>query len=185
MEGNEFEMVETIINKSEIPSVFDVNKMPDFSNKNEVFKTPTDTIKGFDIDKMPDFDRQNTQDLKDYNSYEGGSYGSLKEKGHGYLSDPPQEVHHMPADSVNNLDTNDGPAIAMDKQDHQQTASYGRSKEAIEYRQQQKELIENGKFEEAMQMDIDDIKSKFGNRYDEAIDQMKEYYNNNIKEINA
>lgn len=36
-----------------------------------------------------------------------------------------------------------------------------------------------------MQMDIDDIKSKFGNRYDEAIDQMKEYYNNNIKEINA
>lgn len=88
----------------------------------------------------------------------------------------------MPADSVNNLDRDDGPAIAMDKQDHQQTASYGSSKEAIEYRQQQKELIEDGKFEEAIQMDIDDIKSKFGDRYDEAIGQMKEYYDNNIKE---
>lgn len=174
-------MIETIVNKTQSPSAFNIDKMPDFSKQNEVFKTP-DSSKNFDIDKMPDFDSKNTEYIKDYNSYEGGSYGSLKEKGHGYLSDPPQEIHHMPADSVNNLDRDDGPAIAMDKQDHQQTASYGSSKEAIEYRQQQKELIEDGKFEEAIQMDIDDIKSKFGDRYDEAIGQMKEYYNNNIKE---
>ena len=36
-------------------------------------------------------------------------------------------------------------------------------------------LIDQGKFKEALQMDIDDIHDKFGDKYDEAISQMLEY----------
>lgn len=107
----------------------------------------------------------------------GGSYKELKDAGHGYNRNPPEEVHHMPADEVSPLERNDGPAIAMEKEDHRQTASCGNSLEAREYRAKQKELIEQGKFEEAMQMDIDDIHEKFGDKYDDAIAEMKEYYN--------
>lgn len=78
----------------------------------------------------------------------------------------------MPANSVNGLETADGPAIVMEKGDHQETASWGNSREAREYRAKQAELVKQGKFEEAMQMDIDDIHDKFGSKYDDAIAQM-------------
>ena len=81
----------------------------------------------------------------------------------------------MPADSASNLDRNDGPAIKMEKEDHRKTASCGNSIEAREYRQRQREFIENGKFKEACQMDIDDIKEKFGDKYDNAIAEMNQY----------
>lgn len=116
---------------------------------------------------------ENKETEKD--KYSGGSYGELKKEGHGDNSIPPQEVHHMPADSESPLERNDGPAIAMDKTDHRQTASCGNSLEAREYRAKQAELIKEGKFEEAMQMDIDDIHEKFGDKYDDAIAEMKEY----------
>lgn len=105
----------------------------------------------------------------------GGTYGELKKEWGGELENPPpHEVHHMPAKDVNGLKENDGPAIVMEKADHRQTASCGSSREAREYRQKQKELVDAGKFEEAMQMDIDDIHDKFGDKYDDAIAQMKE-----------
>ena len=108
---------------------------------------------------------------------QGGTYGELisNDQWGGHLEDhPPHEVHHMPADSVNGLERNDGPAIVMEKADHRQTASCGNSLEAREYRAKQKELIDQGKFKEAMQMDIDDIHEKFGDKYDDAIAQMQE-----------
>ena len=101
----------------------------------------------------------------------GGSYGDVFKEGEG----DQYEVHHMPADSASNLERNDGPAIKMEKEDHRQTASCGSSAEAREYREQQKELIKNGKFREALQMDIDDIHEKFGDKYDDAIAEMMEY----------
>lgn len=105
----------------------------------------------------------------------GGTYGELKKEWSGKLeTQPPHEIHHMPANDVNGLKENDGPAIVMEKADHRQTASCGNSLEAREYRAKQRELIEQGKFDEAMQMDIDDIHDKFGNKYDDAIAQMKE-----------
>lgn len=105
----------------------------------------------------------------------GGTYGELKDAWRGELEkEPPHEVHHMPANDINGLNVNDGPAIVMDKADHRQTASCGNSLEAREYRAKQEALIKEGKFEEAMQMDIDDIHEKFGNKYDDAIAQMKE-----------
>lgn len=103
----------------------------------------------------------------------GGSYEDVKVDGEGEQ----YEVHHMPADSASNLERNEGPAIKMEKEDHRQTASWGSSREAKEYREEQRQLIEQGKFREAMQMDIDDIRDKFGNKYDDAINEMLEYVN--------
>lgn len=63
----------------------------------------------------------------------------------------------------------------MRKADHQQTASWGNSRDARAYRARQKELIDQGRFREARQMDIDDVQGKFGDTYSEAIDQMRRY----------
>lgn len=112
-------------------------------------------------------------DVKEDDSLEkkGGSYGEIFKEGEG----DKYEVHHMPADSTTELERNDGPAIKMEKEDHRQTASCGSSREAREYRAKQKELIDQGKFREALQMDIDDIHDKFGDKYDDAISEMLEY----------
>ena len=103
----------------------------------------------------------------------GGSYAEVKETSDGSTD----EVHHMPADSASPLERNDGPAIKMEKADHRLTASCGSSQEAREYRAKQKELIDQGKFREAVQMDINDIRDKFGNKYDDAIAEMMTYVN--------
>jgi RHS repeat-associated protein len=102
-------------------------------------------------------------------SISGGAYGHISANG--------GEVHHMPANSISPLSTYSGPAIRMDKNDHRLTASWGRSKAAQKYREQQRQLIEKGKFIEAQQMDIDDIKSKFGSKYDKEIQDMLNYTN--------
>ena len=104
----------------------------------------------------------------------GGSYNEVDKyvKREGLEN---QEKHHMPADSTSHLETGDGPCIAMEKEDHMQTASWGSSREAKEYRQKQRELIEDGKFREALQMDIDDIHEKFGDKYDDQINEMLAY----------
>ena len=99
----------------------------------------------------------------------GGAYRDI-EAGVG-------EVHHMPADSVSTLSRGDGPAIWMETTDHRLTASWGSSAEAQEYRAAQAELINQGKFDEALQMDINDIQSKFGSKYDVHIQQMLDYRN--------
>lgn len=101
----------------------------------------------------------------------GGSYDEVFKGGEGDKF----EVHHMPADCVSNLERGDGPAIKMEKEDHRQTASCGSSQEAREYRAKQKEWIEQGKFREAVQMDIEDIHEKFDAKYDDAISEMLEY----------
>ena len=88
----------------------------------------------------------------------------------------------MPADSSSHLERCDGPAIVMDYDDNRQTASCGNSREAQEYRTKQQELIEQGKFREAFQMDVDDLREKFGNKYDEAISKAEKYLDQLEKE---
>ncbi|ONI41648.1 hypothetical protein AN639_03240 [Candidatus Epulonipiscium fishelsonii] len=112
--------------------------------------------------------------IKEIVQFRGGSYGELKKEPKG---NSPLEIHHMPADSTNELARNDGPAIAMDKCDHRETASCGNSKEAREYRAEQKELISEGKFEKAFEKDVKDIQSKFGDKYDDAINEARQYLN--------
>lgn len=91
------------------------------------------------------------------------------------------EAHHMPADSVSPFSRDSGPAVSMEIAEHRQTASWGSSKEAKAYRAQQKKLIDEGKFQDAQQMDIDDLRLKFGEKYDPAIQRMSEYTDTLIK----
>ena len=60
----------------------------------------------------------------------------------------------------------------MDPADHALTASNGKMAGSDIYRARQKQLIDQGKFGEAIQMDIVDIRSKFGSKYDKAIQEM-------------
>lgn len=106
----------------------------------------------------------------------------MKDEGWGHNTEPPTEVHHMPANSASELPTDDGPCIVMDYEDHRETASCGNSREAQEYRAKQKELIEQGKYREAFQMDVDDIHEKFGDKYDDAISKAEEYLDQLEKE---
>ncbi len=99
----------------------------------------------------------------------GGSYQAVRDSNTG------GEIHHMPADSISHLSRDEGPGIWMEVTEHQQTASWGRYRSAIAYRNQQRQLIENGQFLRAQQMDIDDIHSKFVTKYDEAIAEMLTY----------
>jgi hypothetical protein len=85
------------------------------------------------------------------------------------------ERHHMPAASVSPLSYRNGPVIRMDRADHRATASCGSSKGAKAYRARQKRLIDQGHFLAAQQMDIDDVRAKFGSKYDDAIHQTLKY----------
>jgi hypothetical protein len=109
--------------------------------------------------------------------YRGGKHGKIKEGGYSY--DPKRESHHMPADATystldgKSISTDLKPAIQMDKADHHKTASWGSGQSANAYRNTQAALIRSGKsgFMQAIMMDIVDIRSKFGDKYDAAIAQ--------------
>ena len=111
-----------------------------------------------------------------HNSECGGSYRSLKKDKDGRMYDK-EEVHHMPAKKGSHLSKNDGPAIRMEKGDHRQTASCGNSRKARAYRAKQESLIKQGKFREAVKMDVKDLRAKFGNKYEKGISEMWKYVN--------
>lgn len=113
--------------------------------------------------------------VTEIHSASGGRFADLKNDIDPKTGTNKTEKHHIPPDSASKLDRDDGPAIKMDKEDHRQTASCGNSKEAREYNAKQKDLIDQGKFREALQNDIDDIRSKFGDKYEEGISQVMEY----------
>jgi hypothetical protein len=100
---------------------------------------------------------------------QGGAYEAVRAANQG------GEVHHMPAAAVSYLSRAEGPAIWMEAVDHHKTASWGRSREAIAYRKSQQALIQQGQFRTAQQMDINDVRLKFGDKYDRAIAQMLRY----------
>jgi hypothetical protein len=67
-----------------------------------------------------------------------------------------------------------GPSIRMDIADHAQLYSTGCYKEAQAWRSWQSELISQGRIDDAMQMDINDVRARFGTKYDDAIAEMIE-----------
>jgi RHS repeat-associated protein len=99
----------------------------------------------------------------------GGSYETVR------LMHTGGDVHHTPATSVSSLSREAGPSYHMATRDHAQTASFGGTKAARAYRDQQRKLVNDGKWMDAIQMDIDDTRRLFGKTYDAGIDQMVEY----------
>ena len=62
----------------------------------------------------------------------------------------------------------------METADHALTASYGPFEYAAASRSTTS-LTESGRFMDALQMDIDNIRNLFGSKYDEGIQQMLDY----------
>ena len=77
------------------------------------------------------------------------------------------EFHHIPSKSVGGKT-----GIHMDISDHRKTGSWGNYKDAQEYRTMEKQLIDQGRIDAAVEMGFDDIQSKFGNKYDKHLLEM-------------
>ena len=75
-----------------------------------------------------------------------------------------------PMINIPELDDDDLPAIKMDLEDYKKLSSYN-SQEFID---KKSELEEQGKYREALQMEIDDIREKCGDKYNDAIAEMME-----------
>ncbi|MGL4997992.1 MAG: hypothetical protein ACRC5T_03240, partial [Cetobacterium sp.] len=106
--------------------------------------------------------------LKREEKFSGGAYGRLDRKA-GI------ERHHMPANSINGIEKLKGPSIHMESKDHALTSSYGSSNQAKLYREKIKNLIENGKFRDAMAAEILDVRRISGSKYNQAMKQMLKY----------
>jgi hypothetical protein len=102
--------------------------------------------------------------------YKGGAHGVMK----GPVGDG-LDSHHMPSADASPLPRDMGPAIKMDPADHRRTASFGSSASAVAYRATQRRLIQSGRFSQAFAMDVADVRSEFGNKYDGAIAQAGAY----------
>ncbi|WP_051805036.1 hypothetical protein [Streptomyces sp. NRRL F-2747] len=119
-------------------------------------------------------------------AFKGGRHQGLKNGPRNYAG---TEINHIPPygvySKIKDLSFGRGPAIQMDKMDHRglrdrwgnwfhpRVASTGSWDEAKEHRADQLSLMRRKKFNAAVEKDIDDIASKFGNKYGDAIEQMK------------
>ncbi|QND97510.1 putative deoxyribonuclease RhsC [Burkholderia cenocepacia] len=109
--------------------------------------------------------------------YRGGSKGGV--------SRPGVDGHHMPADAVTSsqdgyLGYRDGPAIAMDPNDHKGTSSYKNSTAARQYRDKLAGMIASGNYRGAMATEILDIRRVARTagdpiRYNTAMQEMLAY----------
>ena len=136
-----------------------------------------------------------------HNAECGGAYKDVKKKNakenHGKVKRDQKDAHHMPAHDAYPDDIQkkigtvgsgkkqkvNGPSISMINSDHTQTASYDNKPGAKAYRAKQKNLIEQGKFQEAFDMDVADIKSKFPEKYDLSIQQAQDCLNDIIEKV--
>jgi hypothetical protein len=106
----------------------------------------------------------------------GGSYREVSAKTRRGQS----QANHMPAKDAYlgriPLSEAEGPSIWMTEADHMRTPSWGQSGPAKKWRQHQAELIEQGKFMEALEMDLKNIRETFPDgRYEKGSRQAMEY----------
>lgn len=116
----------------------------------------------------------------------GGHYGPMKPANPPPAKLNTYEINHIPAKNsweqlhlANTLAMKDGPAIRMDYNDHRDFISTGSGPDSVRWRAAQAKLISQGKFDEAMKMDIDEIRAIHGAKYDAAIKQMVDDMPNN------
>ncbi|MCX5309257.1 DUF6531 domain-containing protein [Streptomyces sp. NBC_00160] len=119
--------------------------------------------------------------------YSGLSPANLKNEDGTRRTETNMEVNHIPAkNAYAHLDepgfkTNKdgggagmGPAIRMEYDDHRGVTSTGSSAESIKWRADQRALIDAGRWDLAMKMDIDEIRELYGDKYDTHIADMVE-----------
>ena len=114
--------------------------------------------------------------------FRGGSHYSMTTigKGKGYNS------HHLPhfdgwekagkggLKRNGKLTRGQAPAIQMDPVDHRSLRSTGNND--VGFRLKQEKLISQGKYKEAFMNEVKDIRSQFGDKYNEAILEAMEYF---------
>lgn len=129
------------------------------------------------------------QIVKSTGTYVKNAYNKLRPKEQKILWWSYQQVrsnnkvghaHHVPSNSVTPFSTNKWPSILMSIEDHKLTWSFWQLTQSKNYRKIEENLIKEWKIEEAFEMWVKDIQSKFWNKYDEWIAQMREYFYNNL-----
>ncbi|MFJ3164386.1 RHS repeat-associated core domain-containing protein [Streptomyces kanasensis] len=126
--------------------------------------------------------------------YSGLTPANLKKPDGSRRTDVDMEINHIPAkNAYAHLDepgfkTNKdgggagmGPAIRMEYDDHRAMTSTGSSNKSIRWRAKQRALIDAGRWDKAMMMDIDEVRKKFGTKYDQHIKDMIDSLQNNRK----
>ncbi|MFF8835251.1 DUF6531 domain-containing protein [Streptomyces sp. NPDC015130] len=116
---------------------------------------------------------------------DGGWYGgmtpaNLKDEDGEPKYPVKMEINHIPAKaSYAHLDEegfiNDagmGPAIRMEKADHRDMSSTGSWAHSVQWRADQRAHIDAGRWDLAMKMDIDEVRAKYGDKYDQHIADM-------------
>jgi hypothetical protein len=81
----------------------------------------------------------------------------------------------MPAATTSPLSRARGPAIQMEQAEHALTSSYRNSGAAQAYRQKVAELIQQGRWRDAIAQEIRDVRRIAGSKYNQAVQQMLGY----------
>lgn len=126
--------------------------------------------------------------------YSGLKPANLKDANGNRVTTTDMEINHIPAKaSYAHLDepgfrTNAsgggagmGPAIRMEIDDHRDVTSTGSGAVSVQWRATQQSLIDAGRWDEAMKMDIDEIRDLYGTKYDTHIADMVESLKDNRK----
>lgn len=95
------------------------------------------------------------------------------------------EKNHMPSKQAYKLagfKVSDymGTAAIMKKRHHRRFTTTGSGANAKAFREEEAALLKEGKFIEAFEKNVDEIRKMFGNQYDEAIEQAREQYVNEV-----
>ncbi|MFD6891846.1 RHS repeat-associated core domain-containing protein [Streptomyces sp. NPDC059957] len=126
--------------------------------------------------------------------YSGMQPANLKKPDGSRVTDVDMEINHIPAKaSYSHLDepgfkTNKrgggagmGPSIRMEYDDHRAVTSTGSGADSVQWRADQRALIDSGRWDLAMKMDIDEIRDLYGDKYDTHIADMVESLKANKK----
>lgn len=110
---------------------------------------------------------------------QGGYYRAVRKANRG------GEVNHIPAyksyEGIVPLNRDKGIAIWMTEADHRKTATWGSHSSAQKFRAEQRNLINKGQFEQALLMDIKDIRSQFGSKYNKGMLQALKHYKTKVR----
>lgn len=102
----------------------------------------------------------------------GGKYHDVQK----YSVSGVKEAHEIPPFSATGETYRyNNPSVLMDKADHQLTAGWGSSVEAREYRRMVAEMWQQGKTKEVIELGIQDLRIKFGTKYENGIQEMIAY----------